>query len=201
MATRRDDDAPTVLGVLLHRLASPIGAIANYAHLMPNDDLGCRDGMLDAVGRAGEALEEARSWIDAARALDAEASGPVALDAVVAAATPPSDRSVQCDGPLPSVQSHPAAVAWLLDALLAEAADHLPAGPVRVHAREDDPVSICITVEAPDAAPPATAEGDRWRLAAALAVRAGGHVGRLPEHEGPGLVLTLPGAGKEPPTA
>ena len=46
---RAGDDTLDVLGAFLHRMASPLGAIANYVHVLPQDDMGCRDGIADAV--------------------------------------------------------------------------------------------------------------------------------------------------------
>ncbi|MDJ0521067.1 MAG: hypothetical protein QNJ90_03230 [Planctomycetota bacterium] len=59
-------DTEQAFAALLHRLASPLGAIANYAHLLPREHAReARAGILDALASLKGTLEDAQGWLDA----------------------------------------------------------------------------------------------------------------------------------------
>lgn len=68
------------LGALVHRLASPLGAVRNYAHLVAEDEDGVREALVNAVDSTGRVLDEARAWLSAGETLeDAPAQDGVSL--------------------------------------------------------------------------------------------------------------------------
>lgn len=175
------DDAPEVLGALLHRVASPLGAIANFAHVLPPDELGCRDGLVDAIAISSEAMQAARGWIDAARALSEQGVAPTALGPALQAAVAGRERWVALPDADAEVAAHAGAAAWILDALRAEAESLWPEGSLTLTLEPGDPVRVHAHAASGPAAGdaeqavPGTAS-DRLVPAAALARRMGGSV-------------------------
>ena len=59
-------DAKPVLAALLHKLGSPLGAVANYSYLLEGGDAAeAIDGIQSGVGRAKTLMAGARRWIRA----------------------------------------------------------------------------------------------------------------------------------------
>ena len=109
------DDARTALEVLLHRLASPIGAIANFAHVLPEDDAGGRAGILEASARTRALLEGGRRWLRALEPVTEEVDPRGAdLQAALAACDPEGICLTFASDPQPRLACSQAALEWIL---------------------------------------------------------------------------------------
>ena len=200
----RPDDTPTVLGALLHRIASPLGAIANYVHVLPADETGLREGLVDAVERSSRAMGDARAWIDAARAVADHGATEVELGALLDGLVASRARAVALPPHPPRVLAREGAASWILGVLLDEAESRWPAGAlvVAAHATEQE-ACIVVRPDEPDPSPRgagAEQPGDRMTLADALAVRLGGRVdARSTDDGGPALAWTVPSAAQGAP--
>lgn len=195
MTSANDWEAEAAFAALIHRLASPLGAIANYAHMLEGESKDTRRGILDAVASTQAVLRSARSWLDALATLDEPPpTNGVALDAALTEAIARRESGVRVEtGALPRVAAPAAAVARLLDALLSEAetaAAQAPAVLAVTAVDEDDvhvtfrqsgrPLGETLPTGSSDlfkaADPGSNARGVEPAIAASLARRLGGRV-------------------------
>jgi hypothetical protein len=116
--------AEEAFGALLHRLASPLGAIANYAFLLPEQGAAdVRAGLLEAMASARGTLLDAQRWLDAvATTHGAIPDGGVDLADVLRAAAERQDPPLALQVPeLPRVALPTATAVRLAEALLEDA--------------------------------------------------------------------------------
>ena len=118
MDTADPSDAEDAFAALLHRLASPLGAIANYAYLLPAEAAPeSRDGILAAMAGVRGTLREAQRWLDALATTRGEVpEGGVDLGAELRAAgerhgLPPCPTPPRPASPTPSWRTRPP-VGW-----------------------------------------------------------------------------------------
>jgi hypothetical protein len=116
-------EAEHALAALLHRLASSLGAIANYAHVLPSE-AEARAGILEAMDGARATLRAARHVVEAlAAAREPAAPEGVDLEAGLRAAAARRDGDVRLAVErLPRARIARAAADRLFDALLAHGA-------------------------------------------------------------------------------
>lgn len=206
------NDVREAIAALLHRLASPVGALRNYVHVIPDAPKDIRAGMREASDAAGLVIDEGRSWVRALATLtDPPAPDGVDLDEALEDAKDSlkGDITLTADA-LPRVHGPIAAVRRILRGVLDEA---LSAGGeaanLRVTATPGDPVELRLVQ--PDRAAAETSEPAAFDLftrrdpgsnarqyelavAAALARQLGGRVWGGATEEGEAVVhVALPG--------
>jgi signal transduction histidine kinase len=121
------------LAALLHRVASPLGAVVNYAYLLPaSEDAEARTGVLEAAARTQDILSGARRWLDALATLDATVpAGGVDPAGILRRACAEADGEVELRlEPLPRVAAPSDALARIAAEIVANAvaaADEVPA--------------------------------------------------------------------------
>jgi len=150
MRTDRADHhvAEEALAALLHRLASPLGAIANFAYLLPADGpAGTRDGILAAMASVRDTLLQARRWLDALATAHGEVpAGGSDLAAALREAPGRLGVPVPVDVPdLPRVAVPPATAARLADAILRDAAAAGALSDMRVEHTAGEDVHVAFT--------------------------------------------------------
>lgn len=201
-----------LVGALLHRLASPLGAIRNYAHVLPEDPDGLRASLLEAIEALAGRLDEGRAWVRARKTLaDPVPSGGVDLDALIREVAAAQQGALASEaGASPRVQAPVAAVQWILDAVLTNA-DRIRA-PVSENGQVEVAVDLAASASAELRRPGALdlfAAGDaapdsariQLAVATALARELDGDIRvREPSAGGLTLHLRLPSVGADVPS-
>jgi signal transduction histidine kinase len=133
------DEARTVLECLVHRLSSPIGAIGNFAHVLPDDDAGARNGILEAGARARALLEGGRRWLQALEADTGEVPpGGADLEAALARSDPGGVCLTFASDPRPALALSEGALACIVREIVHNAQGAVSPEPARVRVRADE---------------------------------------------------------------
>ena len=139
--------AEEALAALLHRLASPLGAIANYAFLLPQESAPeVRAGILESMDSARGTLQDAQRWLDAlATTREPAAKEGVDLAALLCAEAERHASPVRvevCEHP--RVALPPATAARIVEAVLADATAGGDAAELRLECAAGDGVHLVI---------------------------------------------------------